>query len=165
MSRVDSIRNSDGIWINSQAFREEGNHFMKYGYYCADPWGSPAWFEYWTEQRKRIINGYSYGGAKITGDHYFYLNFCPIQKVDDATSNKSRKVKGFPDFWDGDYNYFWVREIAKHGILDSTVDDEDHKKVILKLDSQAQAIELKLLFESLHLEVKIEVDFFKEDNL
>jgi hypothetical protein len=159
--RLDSIRNPDGIWINTQVFREEGNHFMKHGYYCPDPWGSPAWYDYWQEQRRRCIEGYSYGGAKITGDHYHYLNFCPILKVDDTTGRKSKKVKGFPDFWDGDYNYFWIREIARHGILDITVDDEEDKKVILELDSVTQALELKKLFESLHLEVKIEADYLR----
>ena len=158
--QVDSVRNPDGIWINTQCFREAANHFVKYGYYTADPWGSPAWFEYWQEERRRCIEGYSVGGAKITGDHYFYLNFCPIQKVEDAYSGKSKKVKGFPDFWDGDYNYFWVREIAKNGLLDA-VGDEYQKDTILKLDSLAQALELKSLFESLHLEVKIETDFLK----
>lgn len=158
MSRVDSIRNADGIWINTQCFREAGNHFMKYGYYTADPWGTPAWFEFWMEERRRCIEGYSSGGAKITGDHYFYMNYCPIQKVDDTSGSKSKKVKGFADFWDGDYNYFWVREIARSGILDSTCDDET-REVILKLPSMDQAFELKRLFESLHLEVKIQTDF------
>ena len=51
MSQVNSVRNPDGIWINSQVFREEGNKFKKYNYYIADPWGSPAWFEYCQEQR------------------------------------------------------------------------------------------------------------------
>ena len=117
MSQVNSVRNPDGIWINSQAFREEGNKFKKYNYYIADPWGSPAWFEYWQEQRKRCIHGYSVGGVKITGEHYFYLNFTPIQKVDNINGNRADKVEGFPDFWDGDYNYFWSREIAKNGLI------------------------------------------------
>lgn len=159
--KLDSIRNPEGIWINTSVFKEEGNHFMKHGYYISDPWGSPAWYNYWIEQRKRIINGYSVGGVKITGDHYLYLNFCPIQKVDDTSGHKSKKIKGFPDFWDGDYNYFWVREIAREGLLDSYVDDEEEKKRIIELDSLDQALELKKLFESLHLEVKIEVDFLR----
>jgi hypothetical protein len=159
--KLDSIRNAQGIWINTLAFREEGSHFMKHGYYCADPWGSPAWYEYWSEQRKRCMEGYSVGGAKITGDHYYYMNFCPIKKVEDKSESKASKIKGFPDFWDGDYNYFWVREIAKQGILDATIDDQDRKEAIIELDSEAQAIELKRLFESLYLEVKIKVDFLR----
>jgi hypothetical protein len=159
--KLSSIRNPDGIWINTEVFREAGNDFMKRGRYIDDPWNSPTWFNYWTEQRERIINGYTVGGVKITGDHYLYLNFCPIQKVDDASGHKSKKIKGFPDFWDGDYNYFWVREIARDGLLDSYVDDEDEKKRIIALDDLAQALELKKLFEDLHLEVKIEVDYLR----
>lgn len=161
MSKLASVRNPDGLWINTSLFREAANHFIKYGYYCPDPWGSPAWFEYWTEERKRCIQGYSIGSAKITGDHYFYLNFCPILKVKDTSSSKSVKVKSFPDFWDGDYNYFWVREIARHGIFDALGENEEKREAHIKLDSQAQALELKLLFESLHLEVRIEPDYLR----
>jgi hypothetical protein len=156
--KLSSIRNPDGWWINVEPFREEGNHFKKYGYYCADPWGSPSWYEYWTEQRNRCIHGYSVGGVKITGDHYFYMNFCPIKKVEDTTKKISKKIKGFPDFWDGDYNYFWVREIARYGILEPLVEGEEEKQAILQLPSAQQAVELKQLFESLGLMVKIKVD-------
>ena len=158
--RLNSIRNPDGIWINTQLFREEGKNFIKQGYYCNDPWESPAWYDYWYEQRKRCTEGYTVGGSKITGEHYFYLNFCPIMKVDDTSKSKSKKIKGFPDFWDGDYNYFWIRMIAKEGLLDA-VGDEEKREVILKLDSLNQAVELKKLYQSLQLECKIEVDYLR----
>lgn len=158
--KVESVRNPEGQWINVQGFREAGLHYSKHGYYVADPWGSPAWLDYWIEQRRRCIEGYTLGGAKITGDHYFYLNFCPIRLVEDAKSRNIRKTVNFPHFWDGDYNYFWVREIAKKGLLDSLPDDET-REYILELDSIAQAVELKKLFESLHLEVKIAPDYLR----
>lgn len=159
--KLNSIRNPEGFWINSQVFREEALHFTKYGYYCPDAENTPSWFNYWREQRRRCNEGYSVGGVKITGDHYFYLNFCPIQKVEDSSGSRSRKIKGFPDFWDGDYNYFWVREIARYGILDPLTEDESKKSKILDLPSEAQALELKSLFESLNLEVKIKPDYLK----
>lgn len=157
--KLASIRNPEGIWINTEYFREEALRFKKYGTYCAEPFGSPDYIEYWTEQRYRCLYGYTVGGVKITGHHYFYLNFCPIQKVDDVTKKKSKKIRDFPDFWDGDYNYFWVREIAKEGLLEAYVDDEEVREATLAMDSLEQALELKRLFESLHLEVKIEVDY------
>ena len=144
MSQLGAIRNPDGIWINTEVFREEARKFQKYGTYCLDPWGSPDWFTYWQEQRSRIINGYSTAGVKITGDHYFYLNFCPILKVEDMNAKKSAKITDFPDFWDGDYNYFWAREIAFNGIVDGLgipVSESDN---------------LGDLFKGLQLEVKIE---------
>lgn len=148
MSQQNSIRNPDGIWVNSNVFREEAIRFKKYGYYCADPWGSPVWYEYWKEQRDRCINGYTVAGVKVTGEHYFYLNFTPIQKVENINGNRADKVEGFPDFWDGDYNYFWAREIAKNGLYNSLLgndhnfDTTDDKKV-------------QELFNTLQLEIKI----------
>jgi hypothetical protein len=144
MSQLGSIRNPDGIWINTEVFREEARKFQKYGTYCLDPWGSPDWFTYWQEQRNRIINGYSVGGVKVTGDHYFYLNFCPILKVEDMNAKKSAKITDFPDFWDGDYNYFWAREIAFNGIVDG-----------LGIPVE-ESTNLSELYKGLQLEVNIE---------
>ena len=102
---TNSIRNSNGIWIHTEVFREDAIHFQKTGMYTPDPWGSPAWINYWEEQRRRIIHGYTVANATITGEHYFYLNFCPISRAEDVNSSKSKKILDFPDFWDGDYNY------------------------------------------------------------
>jgi hypothetical protein len=156
--KLNSIRNPEGIWINSSVFREEGDHFMKHGYYCADPWGSPAWYDYWEEQRNRCIIGYTVGGVKVTGDHYSYLNFCPIQKAEDAGAKRTKKIKGFPDFWDGDYNYFWIREIARYGVFEATEEGHDDNHAFLKMDTMGQAVEMKKRFESLKLEVVLEAD-------
>ena len=157
----NSIRNEDGIWINSQIFREDALHFKKYGYYTAEPWGSPNWFEFWEDRRNRIINGYESCGVKITGDHYFYLNFCPIQRTEDTTGKKSKKVTDFADFWDGDYNYFWAREIARDGIA-TALDKEEEFDEYCRLDGITDAqklLKLKEYFESLQLDVKIEPNY------
>ena len=153
--KLDSIRNKDGIWINTSVFREEGDKFMKHGYYCPDPPLSPDWYAYWTEQRRRCLEGYEVAGCKITGDHYFYLNFCPIKKVDNKTGTVSAKIKGFPDFWDGDYNYFWSREIARKGVLSPLGVDQEEQDVIIHMETKEQAEKLKAYLESLYLEVKI----------
>lgn len=153
--KLDAIRNPDGIWINTQVFREEGNHFMKYGYYCPDPWGSPNWLKYWQEQRNRCIYGYSSGGVKITGDHYGYLNFSPIQRVADTQADTSNKIKGFPDFWDGDYNYFWVRNIARFGIIKATKRIDEQSDDMFTTTNLKDAILAKKLLEDVGLEVKI----------
>ena len=157
--KLDAIRNPDGIWINTSVFKEVGNSFMKNGYYCPDPWLSPDWYEFWERERDRCLNGYTVGGASITGDHYFYLNYCPIQRVEDTQKTKSRKIKGFPDFWDGDYNYFWCREIARSGILDSCKVIETDQEYIINLPDKEKLEELKKYLDSLYLEVKILPDY------
>ena len=118
---MNTVRDNSGKWLDTSVFRKAGETFMKNGYYCPDPYGSPAWYEFWKEERRRCLKGYEVDGHKITGNYYFYLNYCPIQKVDilNATGRRANKIKGFPDFWDGDYNYFWIRDIARDGILEA----------------------------------------------
>lgn len=111
------------MFINTELFKTEAREFVKKGFYNRDPFGSPAWFDYWTEQLRRCTEGYSVGGVKITGDHYGYLNFNRIKlTTDDRKENVTKKriigkkILTFPDFWDGDYEYFWIKEIARNGI-------------------------------------------------
>jgi hypothetical protein len=117
----NKIRDNNGKWINSNVFREEAIKFIKNGTYCSAPIGTPDWFSYWEEQLDRCINGYEVEGEKITGHHYFYLNFTQIQIVenveDDEESVVANKITRNPDFWDGDYDYYWSLEIARNGLF------------------------------------------------
>ena len=114
------VRNSEGKWIDIGHFRKEALKFEKHGYFCTDPWGSPGWMKYWVEQERRCKEGYEVDGERITGHHYAYLNFCQIQLVLESEDGNggvaAEKITKFPDFWDGDYEYFWSLEIARNGI-------------------------------------------------
>ena len=120
------IRDENGKWINSSVFRQEALKFQKNKTYITAPFGTPDWMEYWEEQLKRCINGYEVIDEdgrihKITGHHYFYLNFTQIQIVlegdEDDESSVAEKISQNPDFWDGDYDYFWSLEIARNGLF------------------------------------------------
>lgn len=161
--QVESVRNPQGIWVNTQVFREAGNHFMKYGYYCADPWGSPSWYDFWKEERDRCLNGYTVSGVTIPGEFYFYLNYCPIQKSEKSGFNTATKIKGFPDFWDGDYNYFWARELARNGILKNNVKlTEEEKLILYNQEPKERETKLISLVDDLQLTFKIVPSIEKE---
>jgi hypothetical protein len=114
---LNGVRNPNGIFINTSLFREPALHFKKYGCYTKELPGSYGFREYWQEELKRCKEGYSVGGVRITGNHYFYLNYIKIQLVSDFTGNTAaNKTEDFPDFWDGDYNYFWMLEVARKGM-------------------------------------------------
>lgn len=117
--------------VNTQEFRREALHFKKHGYYTNAVPGTPPWEQYWDEQRRRCLEGYSVGDTRITGNHYYYLNFYQILRVKETESitgqrGQKQKIEDFPAFWDGDYNFWWALEIAQHGI-----DPEDYKKLNL----------------------------------
>ena len=157
---MSSIRNLDGHWVNTDIFREEAIHFKKYGYYCGDPMGSPAYKDYWEEQTRRIIFGYESGGAKVTGDHYFYMNFCPILKTEGVNLGKkrARKVTDLPDFWDGDYEFFWSRLIARDGIAEALL-PRDKFYAFEELEKESQTKRKKILLDSLYMNNKISIDY------
>lgn len=66
--------------------------------------------EWWEEQKKRCIDGYTVAGVRITGDHYWYLNFWKIRGVDIVTN---RKTIISPRFLDMDYEFFHTIEKAR----------------------------------------------------
>ena len=107
---------------NSDKFREPALQFLTTGRYCLYPAGSSEYFQYWDEQKDRCINGCTAeDGDYITGYNYFYINFCPMQRIVNTVTklpNGETKVKRdsvvtFPDFYDYDYFYFQAVQEAE----------------------------------------------------
>jgi len=96
--------------INTQYWKEEALRFIKDGTYCRFPKGSYQYREYWEEQTKRCMEGYSVGGVHVPGTYYYYLNFYPILGKDEKTNKKTRI---FPRVTDVDFEFFTQVEIAK----------------------------------------------------
>lgn len=107
---------------NSNKFREPALQFIATGHYCSYPEGTSEFFAYWDEQMDRCKNGYTADdGDFISGYNYFYLNFCPIQRIiyttinnpDGSTKIKKTRDLQFPDFYDYDYYFFQAVEDAE----------------------------------------------------
>lgn len=101
-------------FTNTQYFREAAIHFEKHKKYTLAPKGSKDWWEYWEEQERRCLQGYKVGDTKVTGKHYFYLNFQRINRTV-GKGKQEYKIEMFPAFWEIDYNWFWYKEIAWWG--------------------------------------------------
>ena len=106
---------------NSSKFREPAIHFEQTGQYCNYAINTTEYFQYWDEQKRRCLDGYTADdGDYISGYNYFYLNFCPIsrivnKKMPNGTIKRVNQV-AFPDFWDYDYYYFnAVHEAEEQG--------------------------------------------------
>lgn len=107
---------------NSNKFRSPALTYIESGSYCSFPKGTSEYFNFWETEADRCINGYTADdGDYITGYNYFYLNYCPIQRI--VYKNKKNKqgqeelIKvrelAFPDFYDYDYYYFQAIESAQ----------------------------------------------------
>jgi hypothetical protein len=106
---------------NTSKFRQAAIHFQKYGYYTIAPVGTSAFKEYWDEESRRCLYGYNAeDGDFITGYHYFYLNYTMIsivEEIDVVIGGEVKKIpqrkRGFPSFYDSDYNYFMYIDQAE----------------------------------------------------
>lgn len=105
-------------------FRPTAIHFQKYG--CITklrPNRNPnsEYGKWIREEIRRCFYGYirESDGAWITGDMYFFLNYCPIMKVKKVSGKKGIRVVDFPDFLEGQWLKFiyiqQARNNAKHG--------------------------------------------------
>lgn len=107
---------------NSDKFRQPALRFLEVGSYCQYPESTSEYFKYWDEQLDRCKYGYTADdGDFISGYNYFYLNFCPIQRIiyttitnpDGTTKVKKTRELQFPDFYDYDYYFFLAVEDAE----------------------------------------------------
>lgn len=113
-------------------FSERAIYFDEHGYYTDLVPGTKDWYEFWEEERRRCLEGYEVDGVKITGYHYNYLNYFRIDRSVEVTEGgrtyKKREF-GRPDFYDSDYDFFWLCEIARKGIS-----KEEYEKLNLGVD-------------------------------
>ena len=84
--------------------------FLEQGHYTLALPGTKEYYEYWDEEKKRCMYGYTVDELSITGFHYFYLNYCPIDRAIDEElpdgTIQARRERSFPRFYDGDWAYF-----------------------------------------------------------
>lgn len=140
--------------VNANEFRRPAMYFEKHGQYPCGKKGTTDYIQWWLEEQRRCLVGYSVGGIFIPGNYYYYLNYCPIQQVVKTVGKAGKRVLTFPKFWDVDYAFFMSLHIAKYGapehyLIDPTtgvefIHNEDKLKGIKKyMDSLPISIPIR----------------------
>ena len=123
---VNPIRNTNQIYIRFlkvDEFVKPSNNFRKHGRYTEEGDETIAYEQYWDNLENKIDNGFEVDGVKITGRHFFTINFgrfraIPVDEYGRATS--SRKVWTFLKFLDSQFYLFHeLEECALGGIYTS----------------------------------------------
>ena len=100
---------------NTDRIRPAALRFLKHGAYTSALPGTKDYYDHWDEERNRCLYGYTADKGTedelhVTGFHYFYLNYCPIDRAIDEElpdgTIQSRRERTFPRFYDGDWDYF-----------------------------------------------------------
>lgn len=99
------------LFQNTKEFSYLAQHFDEYGSYTGFTEGSKQYKDFWEQVSYYCRNGFENSkGQRITGIHFFYLNFIKILAAVEGTKKKKRI---FPRFLDIDYDYFWCLDYCK----------------------------------------------------
>ncbi len=102
-------------FTKSSEFSYLAEYFYKNKCYTTYPRGTLQYKKFWEDVLDKCLNGFTNSiGIKITGHHFFYLNFIQILS-EDTKDNRKRKL--FPKFVDIDWEYFWYADYCKNNQL------------------------------------------------
>tara|TARA_R110000737_G_scaffold252551_1_gene261949 strand:- start:3181 stop:5151 length:1971 start_codon:yes stop_codon:yes gene_type:complete len=112
-------------FTNTDRVRPSAVSFLTNGYFTNALPGTKEYYEFWDEEKNRCLYGYTIDDIHVTGFHYFYLNYCPIDRAVDEVlpdgTTQAKRERTFPRFYDGDWEYFHeidkARGTNKHMIV------------------------------------------------
>ena len=104
-----------GLDFDPEPFMINRRIYERTGKYTEYPKGSKPHRDFWQEQHLRCINGLTIGQYRITGDHYFFLNFYRMQVINrDAAKKTKGRGQGFPIFAAKQYEFFHYVEMCEY---------------------------------------------------
>lgn len=107
------IDETHGLDFDPEPFCAIGKIYTETGYYTEYPKDSKPYADFWIEQLDRCRNGYQVGKYRITGDHYFFLNFYRMPIVSDNKKLTEASGEGFPMFIAEQYKFFHYFELSE----------------------------------------------------
>lgn len=75
--------------------------------------GSKSHIAWWRIQHQLCDEGVVYNNYRVTGDHYFFLNFYTMLVADSGKKAGSGRVRKHPSFWAVHYEWFHYIELAE----------------------------------------------------
>lgn len=106
------ITETRGLDFDPSWFTETRDVKLRTGKYCAYPPGTKKYADFWNEQFRRCQEGYVSHGYRLTGDHYFFLNFYRLKSTNTKMAGQGRTTT-YPSFFSKQYEYFHYVELCK----------------------------------------------------
>ncbi len=121
LTKYRPINMNQGLDFDPYPFQEVYRVKRDTGKYCKYPIGSPKFKDFWKEEYRKCKEGLEINGYRITGDHYFFLNFYRLLSVDSSDGVANGRDYVAPTFWSKHYEYLHYLELCKKLDKDSCV--------------------------------------------
>lgn len=106
------IDETQGLDFDPSWFTQTREVKLRTGKYCSYPPGTKKYADFWTEEFRRCNEGYVSHGYRLTGDHYFFLNFYRLKGTNTGAAGTGRQT-AFPSFFSKQYEYFHYIDLCK----------------------------------------------------
>lgn len=107
------ITATQGLDFDPSPFTEIGRQYDTTKKFTNLPTQSKAHRDWWLNQHKISDEGLTINGYRVTGDHYFFLNFYTMPKSKDTKKAGAGRAEGRPDFWASHYEFFHYIELCE----------------------------------------------------
>ena len=113
LTKYRPISETEGLDFQASWFNEAGARKDEFDRYTTFPIGTKSHRDWWTEEMRRCKDGYEVNGYRITGDHYFFLNYYTLANIEGVTKAGQGRDKTRPRFWAKHYEYFHYIEVCE----------------------------------------------------
>jgi hypothetical protein len=121
ITRYRPINQTQGLDFDQTPFTEVGKRYDSTKKFCTYPPVSKVFKDWWLEQHKFCDTGFEANGYRITGDHYFFLNFYTMLKSEAEKKAAAGRKDGRPEFWAAHYEFFHYIELCEVLGYDSVI--------------------------------------------
>ena len=102
-----------GLDFDPTPFRDRAATYERTHKYTEFPFGTKPYNDFWDEEFKRSQEGLTIGKYRITGDHYFFINYYRMSTIQENSIAGSGRSENFPSFLSKQYEFFHYVEMAE----------------------------------------------------
>lgn len=106
------ITETEGLDFNPKEFTKAADYYRLHKTYTHFIPGTFKHKQHWTDEFNKCLNGVTIGKYRLTGEHYFFLNYYRLLSVLGEGKKESRE-EDFPGFLAKQYEYFHYLELAR----------------------------------------------------
>ena len=115
------ITATKGLDFDPKLFTVAADTYRKNGRYTDFIPGTFKHRNHWKEEFDKCLNGVTIGKYRITGEHYFFLNYYRLLSVLGVKDGTEVRSEDFPGFFTKQYEYFHYIELARKAGYDVCV--------------------------------------------
>lgn len=114
------ITETEGLDFNPELFTKAAQYYRLHGTYTHYIPGTFKHRQHWIEEFNKCRDGVTIGKYRLTGEHYFFLNYYRLLSVLGDNKQEMRE-EDFPGFMAKQYEYFHYLELARKTSHDACV--------------------------------------------